>query len=457
MRRAGNVIVAAVAVLMLVGPAWAQTNEQTAPEKKQSLSEGAQIAAEAVVAYQVDAGSTSSESAPGQKEEEDPSGFRVFWSDGLRMETNDGKFQVRVGGRIQYDWDFFGDDSEVKDLVPGPIEDGTEFRRAQIFISGYMYEKVEFKAQWDIARNVIKDLYFGYRHPHFGVRFGHTKEPFGLEELTSDKYITFIERALPTIFDSSRNSGFLLHGNWDKFGYGVGVFRDTDSSGVGQNEPTLPDTDIGRLSGYNFTGRVYGLPIKSDDGRRLLHLAFAIRRGPREPSIPTRFRQRPETHLSPYFISTGNIALESSTIASIEGAFVYDSFSLQGEYKPSWMTTEDGSNPSYLGWYLYGSYWLTGEHRAYRNGVFRRVSVNRPFLEGGPGGWEVGARYSMLDLDSDAKPADAAIPGSRLDDITVGVNWHWNKMTRMMFNVIHATIDQEASIWTFSWRGQVEF
>jgi phosphate-selective porin OprO/OprP len=456
MKRVGNIVVVVLAALAFAGPVWAQGSGAAMPEQ-QGLREGAQEAAEALVAERVDGQKSTAGRGSSQEEEEDPSGFRVFWADGVRMETNDGKFQVRLGGRIQYDWDWFGDDSEVDPFVPGPIEDGTEFRRAQIFVSGYMYEKIEFKAQWDIARNVVKDLYFGYRHPHFGVRFGHTKEPFGLEELTSDKYITFIERALPTIFDSSRNSGFLVHGNWDQFGYGVGIFRDTDSSGVGQNEPTIADTDIGRLSGYNFTGRVYGLPVKSDDGRRLLHVAFALRRGPREPSIPTRFRQRPETHLAPYFISTGKLALQSSTIASIEGAFVYDSFSLQGEYKPAWMTTEDGINPSYLGWYLYGSYWITGEHRAYRNGVFRRVTVKSPFLEGGPGGWEVGLRYSMLDLGSDAKPEDSAIPGDRLDDITVGVNWHWNKMTRMMFNVIHATIDQEATIWTFSWRGQVEF
>ena len=35
------------------------------------------------------------------------------WSDGLRMETNDGRFQIRVGGRIQYYWDFFGDERVV--------------------------------------------------------------------------------------------------------------------------------------------------------------------------------------------------------------------------------------------------------------------------------------------------------------------------------------------------------
>ncbi len=456
MRRVANFVVVGVAMLLLAGPALAQSSGSGAPQE-QSLQESAQEAASALVTYEEGGEQAGSESESTQEEEEDPNGIRVFWSDGLRMETNDGRFQIRLGGRIQYDWDFFGDDSEVGPYVREPIEDGTEFRRAQIFVSGYMYEKVEFKAQWDIARNVIKDLYFGYRHPHYGVRFGHVKEPFGLEELTSDKYITFVERALPTIFDSSRNSGFLLHGNWDKFGYGVGVFRDTDSSGVGQNIPTDPETEIGRFAGYNFTGRVYGLPVKSDDGRKLLHLAFALRRGPREPSIPTRLRQRPETHLAPYFISTGKLPLETSTIASIEGAFVYDSFSLQGEYKPTWTTTEDGNNPSYSGWYLYGSYWITGEHRAYRNGVFRRVTVNRPFLEGGPGGWEVGARYSMLDLGSDAKPLDSEIPGNRLDDITIGVNWHWNKMTRMMFNVVHAKLDQEATIWTFSWRGQVEF
>ena len=71
----------------------------------------------------------SAQAQSAQAPEEDPGGFKVFWRDGLRMETNDGRFQFRLGGRIQYDWVFWGDDAEVAESVGGPILNGTEFRR----------------------------------------------------------------------------------------------------------------------------------------------------------------------------------------------------------------------------------------------------------------------------------------------------------------------------------------
>ena len=61
---------------------------------------------------------------PAQAQDDDPGGFKVFWSDGLRMETNDGRFQFQFGGRMQYDWVTWGEDSDVADAVPGPLLDG---------------------------------------------------------------------------------------------------------------------------------------------------------------------------------------------------------------------------------------------------------------------------------------------------------------------------------------------
>ena len=199
------------------------------------------------------------------QEEEDPGGFKVFWREGLHMETNDDRFQLRLGGRIQYDWLFWGDDAEVAGFVGGPLLNGTEFRRARIFVAGYVYERIEYKMQLDFAggTTAIKDLYFGIRHPTFGFRVGHMKEPFSLEELASSKYITFIERGLPSVFDSERNSGFMLHGNviGGNFNYGVGVFRETNVTGVGINP-----------EGYNISGRFAGAVVNRNKGRNIIHL-----------------------------------------------------------------------------------------------------------------------------------------------------------------------------------------
>ncbi len=385
------------------------------------------------------------------QEEEDPDGFKVFWRDGVRMETNDGRFQFRIGGRIQYDWLLWGDDAEVADSVGGPLLNGTEFRRARIFVRGYVYENIEYKMQFDFAGGevAIKDLYFGIRHPTFGFRMGHMKEPFSLEELASSKYITFIERGLPGVFDSERNSGFLLHGNviGGSFNYGVGVFRNTGDDGVGV-----------KRNGYNLSGRFAGALVDRNEGRSIIHVGGSAVFKNSDGSNRV-FGQRPEIHLSPRFISSGVIPTEGTAVIGIEGAVVAGSFSAQAEWKVAPVRSAETGNPTFSGWYVYGSYFLTGESRAYRNSLFERLRPRRNFLEnGGLGAFEIAARYSTLDLTAaDVDKSEDPIKGTRLDNVTFALNWYWNPMAVMKFNFIRTDVDQVGNIWAFLWRGQLEF
>ncbi len=389
--------------------------------------------------------------AVAQDAEDNPGGFDVFWRDGLRMETNDGRFQVRIGGRMQYDWVVWGDDANVADVVAGPILNGTEFRRARLYVQGYVYENIEYKLQVDFAGGevAIKDLYFGVRHPTFGFRMGHMKEPFSLEELTSSKYITFLERGLPSVFDSERNSGFMLHGRviGGNFNYGVGVFRDTGDDGVGV-----------RRDGYNVSGRFAGALMNREDGRKVVHVgASAVFQN--SDGSDRVFRQRPEVHLSPRFISSGVVPTEGVAVIGLEGAVIHDAFSAQAEYKVAPVESEATGDPTFSGWYVFGSYFLTGESRAYDRSVFQRLRPRRNFLEdGGLGAFEVAARYSKLDLTADAvDKSEDLIKGTRLDNVTLALNWYWNPMTTMKFNFVRADIDQYGDIWAFLWRGQLEF
>lgn len=121
--------------------------------------------------------------------------------------------------------------------------------------------------------------------------------------------------------------------------------------------------------------------------------------------------------------------------------------------------SEETGNPTFSGWYAYGSYFLTGESRAYHGAVFQRLRPRRNFLEnGGLGAFEVAARYSTLDLTADEVSKDQdLIEGTRLDNVTLALNWYWKSMTVMKFNFIHADIDQIGDIRAFLWRGQLEF
>jgi len=56
--------------------------------------------------------------------------LRAYWQEGLRLDSADGKFKLKIGGRLQSDWAWFspGDDLEGE----ASWNDGFEFRRARL-------------------------------------------------------------------------------------------------------------------------------------------------------------------------------------------------------------------------------------------------------------------------------------------------------------------------------------
>jgi phosphate-selective porin OprO/OprP len=411
--------------------------------------------------------------------EQDPSTFRAYWKDGLRFETKDKKFVLKIGGRIQNDWALMEasslkDDFNLEPTAAGvptnrtsdldEIETGTEFRRARIDMSGTIYEVVEFKWQFDFAGGdaAFKDVYMGITQLPVLQRLlvGHFKEPFSLEELTSSKYTTFLERALPNVFAPSRNTGVgvFQHYAEDRVSWAVGAFRDTDDFGDG----------FGGDSQYNVTTRLTGLPSYEADSGNVLHLGLAYSHQFRnEDSL--RYRQRPEAHLSPVqfadtsltrLISGGtdsetvDISSDGVDLLNPELALVVGPFSFQTEYMHAFVDASSGSDPDFYGLYAYATYFITGEHRNYRpdEAAFDRVRPKRNFLdgEGGAGAWEVALRYSRLDLE------DAGVRGGKVDDVTLGLNWYLNPNVRVMFNYVFADLENHGDANIVQCRFQVE-
>jgi phosphate-selective porin OprO/OprP len=72
-------------------------------------------------------------------------------------------------------------------------------------------------------------------------------------------------------------------------------------------------------------------------------------------------------------------------------------------------------------------------------------------MKGGLGAWEVGVRYSQVDLN------DSIVSGGELDDITIGLNWHLNPNVRVMLNYVRADLDDVGDADIFQTRFQVDF
>ena len=320
--------------------------------------------------------------------EKDPNQFRVYWQDGVRMDSADEQFKLRIGGRIMNDWAFVGaDDSLVESLGPlgTLVRDGTQFRRARLYAFGVLYDRIEYRAEFDFADRFgnFSDIYVGLRDvPVLGtLKAGHFKEPFGLEALTSSNNITLLERSAGGAFAPLRNIGIAFQNSVAKgrISYAAGVFREALSAGnsVGSGGP-------------NLTARVTGLPVYADGGRKYLHVGAAYSHQGAPLSV-TLFGSRPEANLLPPFVLTPLLETSSYNMVGLEAAAVAGPFSVQSEYMKSSVNSVSSGDPTFSGFYVLGSFFLTGEHRPYWHGggAFDRVRPNSSFMDdGGTGAWE---------------------------------------------------------------------
>ncbi len=370
-------------------------------------------------------------------------GLSWTWKDGLRYKASG--VEGKIGGRIQHDVAYIGNNSALESALGTPLEDGSEFRRSRIYFSGEIQDHLEYKVQYDFAGGDadFKDAYLGLTGYDVNVRFGQFKEPFSLEEITSSNYIDFMERSLANVFAPARSTGVMVHGAPDGWTWAAGLFRDSNSYGDA----------LGADAEWNATGRVTWTPWNQDDGQDLLHVGISA--SFRSPAGDTlSLSQRPESHIAPSFLATTPITdAEDATLLGFEAAWVLGQFSLQGEFIQMDVSSTSMSDPTFNGFYVQGSFFLTEDHKAYdaKRGAFGRVKPNNPMWseDEACGAWEVKARYSNLDF-TDTNDGE-------LNDIGVGVNWYLTSNTKVMLEAINADLDNVDNTMIVQCRMQVTF
>ena len=94
-----------------------------------------------------------------------PGALDVFWNQGIRLESADGAFKLRIGGRLQNDWGVLSPDQDLREELPDEAGQGsgTDWRRARLALSGSIYERIGTKLEFDFAGGdaSLRDL--GYR------------------------------------------------------------------------------------------------------------------------------------------------------------------------------------------------------------------------------------------------------------------------------------------------------
>jgi phosphate-selective porin len=346
-------------------------------------------------------------------------------------------FTASVRIKSQNDWRDF------------PTEPGTDQKsvfdpyRERIAVEGKIVGRVLFHVEREFheTSNPWKNVYLDGRVIHgLHLQGGQFNMPFGLDQTTSLMDLDFNYHSLAgSYLAPGRGLGVMAYGDFFKknvLAYEAGVFRgdgDNTRSAQLRDVPVAP-TFAGRVvvkpfskwgllhfarsmeTGFAFTDGVLPAGLYDLKGQTIPGDAFVqkVYVNGRRQRLGAQLQWRP-----------GPIGVQ------VEAMRVRDTRFGQG------IEDEDLPNLVDRAWYVSGTWLVTGEHKK------DTITPARPFLNGGYGAVEIGARLEQLAAGG-GPILSAALYGPRSPYVlptadrvwTTGVNWYLNKFFQLSLNVI---------------------
>jgi len=333
-------------------------------------------------------------------------------------------FTVGLGMAILVDYDSFSQDANSKEQI-GIQDDQWDARSVRFIASGGIGPKsyrVSYLASegfngFDAPENKknywgFTDLFATFPAGKLGaLTYGKQKECFVYEMVGDAAYLYQAERNL-TPFFTSRNVGLMLANSVFKkrMTYTAGWFNDWWVQGTPFH-----------TTGNQFATRITGLLSINEDGSKYFHVAMSGRYAGATNGY-VQLRGRPLGNVGSYVTDTGKIPATGQTDFGLEAMWNYNSLAIMAEYVRAYVHGTQSADPSFYGYYVAGSWVITGEHHPYdRNvGYARRIIPQHHF-----GAVELTAMFGRNDLD------DMWIHGGISDKTFLGVNWLLNRRLKL--------------------------
>ena len=352
------------------------------------------------------------------------------------IKVKSGKQKFSIGGRLMFDTDHMdsGHATEAKSF------NDAEWRRTRINIKGAVNKHWSYAMVYDILSETDKaNLDEGYikydTKKGFYMTVGKTKADMMLEQRTSSKWISTIERGLLNEFNEKLtyligkpgDGGGVKLGFYDKgsrmFG-SLSVF-DAYKNDSSDNDWILHTTAIvgisPKLGKNNFAHFAASYGSADYEGNSI---SPSLRLGVHQGDIVTPFNTS----------AAGDI-----TIYGLEGAYVDGPLSFQAEYVDTEVehNTTGATEYEWDGYYGQISYIFTGETRSYKwkSGKFDKVKP-----KGGMGALEAVLRYEDVSV-TDSNTGTVNANDIDIDRMVLGLNWYINKSTKFMVNYVSVGLD----------------
>lgn len=425
------------------------------------------------------------------------------------VKSGDGRFSMAFRVRFQSDFAGFMQDSThpAGFAGPGDLGSGAVVRRAYFGVEGRAFTDFFYELRFngggsnggsngssggvtagegDPLVNKAVITYTGITNVHFNV--GVIEPALMFEGTTSSASLIFLERPeIDNIAADSFGAGDSRRGielGWSK----------TDTLWAGDNLAGTVAFTGGKTGSAANHGSLAGLAGNSDENTQILGrvserlwtdgisnvqigasgaaVLYSGSNGNTNGGSQTlNFQDRPEIRVDgTRLISTGGIAAKTGTMFAFDAEGNWENFFLGGEWaqftadrqcgalspvlNPQCVTsTSVFDHPSFSGYYIEGSWIITGETKQYSPsalnnevGGFNGPIPSRPFSFSGDswGAWELAVRYSDTDLNwhdtTVASPTQlAGIAGGREAIVAIALNWYLNRNIRVMLddNIVH--------------------
>ncbi len=351
------------------------------------------------------------------------------------------KSTLKIEGRIMYDFNF---------LSAGNYNfSGNEFRRVRLAAKGKIAKNVSYKAEFDFAGGKVnfRDVYikYNFKGNNGNLILGSFTEPSSLDNMTSSKYITFFERSMMSNTQPFKYNAGIMYDNQKLFDGKMGLQLAYTFNG--DKAKAFKDTSVD--GGANFIARVTTAVLKDKETNRVVHLGMNYEYRNND-SGSYKYKFRTENHMGDKTtVDVGGVFKNTSDIG-FELATTFNALSIQGEYEMGSITNDIDTYKS-NGYYGFVSYFLTGEHRPYKNSSFGRVKPKKDIDNGGFGAIELVARYSVIDFSS----YPGVTTNNKIANLTLGFNWYLNSKMRIMYNYTNGDYNDIATYGTDNLKGHL--
>jgi phosphate-selective porin OprO and OprP len=388
-------------------------------------------------------------------------------------------FNFKVRGRFMMDGAYSG---TPENILTRNLGFNTRVRRVRLGVEGGLPGGFGYKAEMDFANGAVgfADVVLSYSPANTPLTFtlGNQESLDGMEQLTSSRWSSFIERAQANdAFGNNRRLGLVI-GAKSKDGMlraDVGAFASHSIDASLDNKGWIGAARVS-YTPYVGPGFVHlGANLQYRDFQSNAGAtALATTVGSPSAGKLARYRARPFLQTTDFrYVDTGNFAAKSDLILGGELYGVFKSLHVGGEvqytkvdaYKSgdklagldAFSTNTQlvpSGNPSFFSGFAEVGYFLTGETRGYKNGLWDRTKVLKPLGKGGMGAVQIIGRFDYLNLNSSklqngfsnnftsgvATASNSLSRGGKQLGYLAGVTWIPTDYVRFLLNYIHTDV-----------------